>query len=325
MDLQLIKQNLSRDYYKNPLQKGEYPPREDIQYLYHECNLTTKPIASILNVSDGKVSTIIKYYGLRKTQEQINYSRSLQWQNYSDEYKKQRIQNVRNGFTKEIRDKLSRNTREYKANKTEEEKLQIIEKFKYTWCHRTQDEIDSRVQKLRDAYHNVSPEDREKITNKFRKTFAETWSKKTVEEKQSYINKMQETKRQNGTFNTSRKENMIYEKLKNIFPSVQRQYKSEVYPFACDFYIPELDLYMEFQGNWTHGGLPYQQGNPICDEQLKHWQEKSIHSQFYINAIDVWTQRDVEKRATAKLNNLNWIEFFSMVDFNVWYSGLTMN
>ena len=41
-------------------------------------------------------------------------------------------------------------------------------------------------------------------------------------------------------------------------------------------------------------------------------------TKFYNNAITTWTIRDVNKRETAKKNNLNWIEFFDaskLIDF----------
>ena len=46
-------------------------------------------------------------------------------------------------------------------------------------------------------------------------------------------------------------------------------------------------------------------------EQLNVWIEKSNHSKFYKNAINVWTKRDVLKRNTAKQNKLNFLEIFS--------------
>lgn len=63
------------------------------------------------------------------------------------------------------------------------------------------------------------------------------------------INKMLQTKRKNGTFNTSKPEEKIYLYIKEKFPNVERQYKdNKRYPFACDFYIPSLDYFIEFQG-----------------------------------------------------------------------------
>ena len=32
--------------------------------------------------------------------------------------------------------------------------------------------------------------------------------------------------------------------------------KYDRYPFACDFYISSLDLFIECNYHWTHGGKP---------------------------------------------------------------------
>ena len=40
---------------------------------------------------------------------------------------------------------------------------------------------------------------------------------------------------------------------------------------------------------------------------------------MYETAINVWTNRDVKKREYAKNNTLNWIEFFSLEEFENWF------
>ena len=42
----------------------------------------------------------------------------------------------------------------------------------------------------------------------------------------------------------------------------------------------------------------------------------------YKDAIKVWTIRDPLKRKIAKENNLNWLEFFSIDDFNIWFQSI---
>ena len=93
-----------------------------------------------------------------------------------------------------------------------------------------------------------------------------------------------------------------------------------MYPFQCDFYIPEKDLYIEYQGSWTHGFKPYEQKNLDCIAQLNRWKEKINSSSYYQNAIKVWTKTDPLKRKVAKENGLNWIEFFTMNEFVQWYN-----
>ena len=97
------------------------------------------------------------------------------------------------------------------------------------------------------------------------------------------------------------------------------QYKSEKYPFACDFYIPEIDTYIEYQGSWTHGKEPYL-GTSKQLEKVKLWESKN--TRFYTSAIKTWTITDVLKRKIAKDNKLKYLEFFSIKDFNNWFIQL---
>ena len=115
--------------------------------------------------------------------------------------------------------------------------------------------------------------------------------------------------------NTSKEEIKIYKNLCFIFgcDDVDWQYKSELYPFNCDFYIPSLDLYIEYQGFWTHGGHPFDPNSEEDAYKLNLWKERE-----YRSAIDVWTMRDPLKREIANKNNLNWLEFFDIKEFKNW-------
>ena len=118
------------------------------------------------------------------------------------------------------------------------------------------------------------------------------------------------TKKKNHTFNTSKLEEETYELLKEKYPDVIRQYKSDVYPFVCDFYIPSLNLYIECNYHWTHGGHPYDSNNIDDYNKLQLWESKN--SKYYRNAIITWTCRDVNKRNFARQNNLNYIEIWNI-------------
>lgn len=151
--------------------------------------------------------------------------------------------------------------------------------------------------------HEVSEETREKL----RKAFTgKKYDKKTLEIK---LSKEYLTKKKNNTFNTSKPESDFYNKLllENSTKTIFRNYKDkDRYPFYCDFYIVEDDLFIELNFHWTHGGKPFDPNDKECQEKLAIWQEKSKTSQFYKNAIQTWTVRDVEKQKIAKENNLNY-------------------
>lgn len=117
------------------------------------------------------------------------------------------------------------------------------------------------------------------------------------------------TRKKNNTFNSSSSEELLYEQLlkENEHKTIYRNYKDEKrYPFYCDFYIKEEDLFIELNAHWTHGGMPYDPDDKECQEQLACWQEKAKTSKFYENAINTWTVRDVNKRKCAEKNNLNY-------------------
>ena len=87
------------------------------------------------------------------------------------------------------------------------------------------------------------------------------------------------------------------------------EYNKDVrYPFNCDFYLPYYDLFIEINGHWTHGQHPFDKNNENDILTLNLW--KSKNTEFYDNAINVWTKRDVNKRTIAKTNNLNYLEYW---------------
>lgn len=122
--------------------------------------------------------------------------------------------------------------------------------------------------------------------------------------------KRYETLRRNHTFNTSKIEETIYEKLIDIYGKndILREYKDkDRYPYRCDFYIKSLDLFIEVQGYYTHGKEPY---NP---NSIKHQVLVQRYKERYgtnCQPVTIWTIKDVEKRNKAKENNLKYLEIF---------------
>lgn len=127
-----------------------------------------------------------------------------------------------------------------------------------------------------------------------------------------FINKGKQTKKDNGTYITSKVEELVYKKLCKFFgdDNIQRQYRSDIYPFSVDFYIIPNDLYIEIQGSWTHGPHPFDETNKDDIVLKDKWLNKK--SDYYKSAIDVWLYRDPKKRQTAKEYNINFIEIFSI-------------
>lgn len=133
---------------------------------------------------------------------------------------------------------------------------------------------------------------------------------------QSTINKINKTKKQNETFNKSVLEENTYRKLLELNKTIIRQYSCEKYPFCCDFYIKEDELFIECNYHWTHGGEPFNAKNRKHVKKVQLWQQRN--TKYYENAVRVWTIKDVLKLETAKQNGLNYKCFYSFKEFTEW-------
>lgn len=131
-----------------------------------------------------------------------------------------------------------------------------------------------------------------------------------------------EAKRQNHTFNSSVCEDRLYERLIAVFGAGQvvRQYQDERYPYACDFYVKDRDLFIELNASWTHGGRWWQQDSSWCRRQKAVWQDKATLHAFYKQALDTWLVRDTAKRAAAESGRLNYLVFWDadLKDVDLW-------
>lgn len=132
------------------------------------------------------------------------------------------------------------------------------------------------------------------------------------------LKKRLETMKEHKTFNSSKAENGLEVKLRELFPDLKTQYRSELYPFKCDFYIPSLDLYIEYNGTWTHGYKFFDKNDENDIIRLNELKEKVEKSKFYTTAIEIWTVRDVLKLETAIKNNLNYVAWFNEEQANDW-------
>lgn len=136
------------------------------------------------------------------------------------------------------------------------------------------------------------------------------------------VSKNFDVRKENGTLSTSKPEEMLYAMLIERFgvSDVERQYQSDRYDFACDFYVRSRDLYIELNATWTHGGHWYDKDSNADTVVLEAWKSKG--SEYYITAVEVWTERDVSKRETAKKNNLNYLVFWDaeLRDADLWFA-----
>ena len=138
--------------------------------------------------------------------------------------------------------------------------------------------------------------------------------------------KIYNTKLLNNSFNISYQEDVCFELLKQKYSDCIRQYKSELYPFNCDFYIPSLDLYIEYNGSHYHHYHPFDINDDNDIDELNRLKEKAENSNAhkngkksqYDNIIYTWTILDLKKRNIAQQNNLNYIEFWNINEVKEW-------
>jgi len=104
------------------------------------------------------------------------------------------------------------------------------------------------------------------------------------------------TKKIHNSFHISKPEQDIGKKLIECFGehNVISQYKDARYPFACDFYIKSLDLFIECNFHWTHGFHWFDETNTTDIKKLQKWKDKN--TKYYHIAISVWTKSDLRKR-----------------------------
>lgn len=183
------------------------------------------------------------------------------------------------------------------------------------------DKVKEKIRQTWNKNYGVNhPWMTDKVKEKIRQTNLKRYGVENPSHTQHFKDKMVEkhdiiqqkqyiTKKQNQSFNISSVEEEFSNWLLSNNINFIRQYRSEKYPFACDFYFPDKDLYMEIQGTWTHGHHPFDPTNQSDIDIVTEWKNKN--TKFYDNAINVWTVKDPLKRETAKKNNLNWTEVFS--------------
>ena len=314
--LQIIyKDYVSRDYSEYPLIKQyntlEIPPYDDLYALYITLNERRKDIAKYFNVSEGCVKKWLKKYNIIKPIDKRMY--------HHYDTLNQLYGVTHNSKLKQTIDKRKENSLSKYGVESPTQTQLVKQKIKDTKKKKYGDN-DPTLIGSREFY--------ERMVKKYGcKSYAQTNEFKELYSNKIYvsniINKRIETMRRNNSLGRkSKNENIIYNKLIELYGNVIMQYKSKDYPYHCDFYIPKTNTYIEYNGHWTHGFEPYI-GTDEQIEKVKLWESKN--TKYYNKAIYVWTELDVKKRNILKSNNLNGIIFYNMDEFNKWYDNEVAN
>ena len=198
---------------------------------------------------------------------------------------------------------------------------------------------ETRASRFSNTMINKSPEAKKATYNKYRKSLdnipediksryiAQREATKRAysdEQKQQRIYRMVQSKKQNNSFSTSGPEERLYNILCDEFSpgDIDRQHIDATYPYACDFYIKSINLYIELNGFYAHGNHPF---NPESSEDLEELEYLRMQPQTRIlktgrigksyaaMKIYVWATKDREKLKTAVINNLHYIAIYPEV------------
>lgn len=312
--------------------------KEKLIRLYKEEGWSIAALTEEFEVGRETIKANIKLYNIVLSEEDLIIAKRFKTERKRQSLiKKYGVDNV--SKIKEVRDKVAEGNKKYQVklkeqgitpffateegkkaaregtlrkygkdniNKTEQRRNEMKE----NWKNKTEQEKKDWAEKCRLAQTKESLE-------KYKKTNLEKYKTEYFIKLPEIQKKAYESRCKNGAFITSIEENEVGKLLQSKFPDLKTQYRDDRYPFACDFYIPSLDLFIEYQGYWTHGGEPFDKRDERHLQQVKNWELKSNEVNFkgkfkksYNIAIKTWTVTDVEKRRVAKENNLNWMEFF---------------
>ena len=122
-----------------------------------------------------------------------------------------------------------------------------------------------------------------------------------------------QTKKLNGSWNPiqSSAEKLLvkYLNINYIGNTIKYQIDSDSrYPYLCDAFILEKDLFVEVNFHPSHGQHPFDSTNQNDLELLE--QLKNKNDDWSNMIIDVWSNRDVKKLDTVKQNKLNYMQIY---------------
>lgn len=200
----------------------------------------------------------------------------------------------------------------------EGQKRYNLENYGVEYNFQRLDCINKRNEKLLQKYGTTNVLSVPEIMGKKTKTMNERFGVDHIMQNEHVKQQRVFTQTKNGTNICSKAENEVFDLLAEFYPDIIRHYTSEKYPFNCDFYIPSLDTYIEYNGSQYHHGHAFNSNNIDDINELSRLQLLSDDKNQYSKIIYTWTDLDVRKRNIANENNLNFIEFWNINDVINW-------
>lgn len=314
---------LSRNLFLYPLAEKENLCKQDFEYLYIDLNLSSEQICNLFYYPYHKFKDLPKKYGLYKPR---NLTLKHREKTCLEIYGSKNV--TKSEYFKSLRKEKGKEWSSFQQER-------MLKKYGYISNFSDSKKMKEYYQKTLGVDNPAklsSVVEKRKISQKLKfngKLFFQTEECRKKCNSEEANEKRFKSLKKHKNINISKIEKEIFQLLLKKFPDAIHQYRDKNrYPFNCDFYIPSLDLFIEFQGNWTHGGHPYDEKNPEDFSRIIEYQEKyekSITSRkikyYYKNAIYTWTDLDIRKRKIAKENNLNYLEFFNKEEFLIWLNS----
>ena len=292
---------------------------DEIVKYYIEENHSKIETNGYFGINGGTLTRIFRHYGIRKPKSlSYEHNKKTNLKRYGDpnynnpeQYKKTCLEKY--GVDNYFKD-------------GERMKQIYLNKFGVSNPNKLPEVIAKREKTNLERYGvrevTLSEEFQEKVKQSNIKRYGVPYQMQRPEIKEKYNFKLNsekafQTKLKNGTANTSKPEIEMKKFLIELFGenNILCQYKTDLYPYHCDFYIKTLNMYIELNLYFTHGGHPFDSTNKDDLNKLEIWKQKSQNSKFYLNAINVWTCLDVEKIKVAKNNNLNYVMIYNMKQY----------
>lgn len=322
-------------------QKGEIIiSLEEIKDLYINQKLSIDTIAKKYSVSKSKVKNLLELYQIQQRTEEEKFaliherSKETLKERHGVEYPYQ---------IPEIRDKMREKVQSTYATGIPQEKIRqlwketniehkrretSLEKYGTEIPSQSKEVINKISQSNKRTFSSREPIRKREETNLSRYGTKNFSSSKSYKDRLPEINaKSYETRKNNNTLfiGESNREKQVANILIAEFKDLKRNYRNDSrYPFKCDFYIPSLDLFIEYNGHQYHYKEPFNNNNPEHLNRLKKLKQKEQEKKElkqktqYTRMIKVWTTEDPLKRETAKKNNLNFKEFWSIDEVIDW-------
>lgn len=120
----------------------------------------------------------------------------------------------------------------------------------------------------------------------------------------------------------SKDEQYFMDELDKLNISYKYRYFDKVnYPYECDFYLDQYNIYIELNISPFHNNHFYDNTCQDDIDKLQELMQKAKTSSWYESAVRIWL-KDVEKRDTAKKNNLNYVVLWSRQEIEFYISYL---